>query len=338
MEPIAMPDEDFDPIKIKMSEALDRRFAKFDFAYDNSPRSQDGSVAVSCYVAFGERRQKGQKDRVYTIGIKFAFLDIMEVECLFQPNMELQEQLQKGMLKELTTSTSRRDHDVSLGGTASANADLHLRTPKSAVGIKAGGAYKSANNIDERREIQHERYRVRWVAGGCEFGERRQSVPYDPARVLRGYFLNGNWGRLVPSRGVPKYGAAITLVLPKGMLSVTPESESLTDLIPKAKQRQEDDAFNALKSAVAGWVLESELSSHPHPAGYNRDREELVLAHGQVVVDLSGVKLVAATSENPMLPPQAVAPALPAPEQSEAPLTKKGTRRLRKVSPGTSKT
>jgi hypothetical protein len=50
-------DDEIDPINIRMSQALDRRFARFDFASDNSPQSEGGSVAINGSVAFGIRHQ-----------------------------------------------------------------------------------------------------------------------------------------------------------------------------------------------------------------------------------------------------------------------------------------
>lgn len=324
-----MADDDFDPIQIKWSEPLDRCFAKFDFGSDNSPRDPDGSIPIRGSVAFGVRRQKGRRDRAYTIGIKFAFLEIREAECQFKQNMELQQQVQEGILKERATSTDAGGHDFCAN--AEASGSRSASTAKSAAGLKASGGYRKAKKTNSRREQQYEFYRVRWVASGCEFGDSRHGNPYNEAGILRGVFLDGNWGELVPNRGALRYGAEINLLLAKGGLTVTPESRHLSDRLPDAKQRQANDAFEALKSAVAGWVLENELSSRRRSKGYDNDRDELVLAHGKVAVDLSTLKPLLDRPQNPMLLPQPAATVLPPADHLAKAAPRKRTPQPRKM-------
>ncbi len=317
-----MADDDFDPIRIQWSEPLDRCFAKFDFWSDNSPRDPDGSIPIRGSVAFGVRRQKGKRDRAYAIGIKFAFLEIMEAECQFKQNMELQQQVQEGILKERATATDEGSLDFR--GAAEVSAKAGARTANCATGLKTGGGYQKVKKTNSKREQQYELYRVRWVASGCEFGDRKQGNPYDDEGILRGIFLNGHWGDLVPKRGILRYGAEIKLLLPKGGLTVTPESKHISDRFPDAKQRQANDAFDALKSAVAGWVLETELSSCRRPKGYDNDRDELVLAHGKIAVELSTRKLLFERPENRVPLQQPAATALPPTDHlAEAPPRKR---------------
>lgn len=324
-----MDEDDFDPIRIDISEAFDARFAKFGFVSDNSPRAPDGSINLTGSVAFGGRRVKGSVDRYYNIGIKFAYLDIKETNCVFDRNMKLEEIVQKGMLKESLAERSQRERSAKVGGDASLRAGSTGAKPN--AGLTASGKFGAENSIDQRSEIQHESYRVRWVARGCQFGERKYGNPYDPDGILEGVFLNGIWGRLLPNRHALQYGAQITLVIPKGKLSVTPEAWSIRDIIPTSNRDQQDDAFNALKSAVAGWAVEGSLAAHCHPEGYDSDAGELVLAAGVVAVDLRKFEQIAASGPDARLPASASIPEIAPPVPTEANTPAKPSPRPRKA-------
>lgn len=191
-------DDEIDPINIRMSQALDRRFARFDFASDNSPQSEGGSVAINGSVAFGIRHQTSPSGRMYTISIRGAFLEIIEHKCRFERNMDLQEKVQKGALIEKSKSTEHDDREVGLNVNSNANQKVIARD----WGVKGSltGKYKRKLSDENKTELQYELFRVRWEAGGCRFGDSHRGDPYSPDGTLKGVFLNGTWGHLIPNR------------------------------------------------------------------------------------------------------------------------------------------
>lgn len=205
-----MNDEDFDPIDITMSRALDRRFARFDVVSDNSPKNPDDGVDINGSVSFGVRRQAGGSGRLYEIGVKCAFLEIVEANCSFKPDSAVQEILQKGKVSARSSSSRSKDHDVS----AEAGANADLTDPAGAGRAKGVGRYRRSKKSEERQERQYEVRRVYWTSGGCQFGERGKGDPFHSDGVLDGVFLNGKWGRLTPGRKVDGYAVRFTLLLP----------------------------------------------------------------------------------------------------------------------------
>jgi hypothetical protein len=278
--------EEFDPITIKITTTFDRRFAQFYFASDNSPQEPDGSIPIRGQVSFGVRRQPGRNGRAYRIGVRSAFLEIKLVQCRFEPNLAREKKIQDGAYKERSSSERERGHEMNAGADASGSAALNA--PKAGAGAKASAALRKKGKQSDKGERQFERYRLRWEAGGWRFGDMTHGDLYDPEGILRGPFLqDGDWGRLIPDRDAAKYGARIVLLVQEGMLAVTPESPHWMEKFIDQSERQEADAFNALKAAVAGWVLENELSTSSHPNGFDEEQKELVLARGDVAVDLS---------------------------------------------------
>jgi hypothetical protein len=269
-----------DPILIRMTEALDKRFAGFYFSSDNSPRDPDNSISINGRVEFGERNQSAD-GRCYEIGIRGAFLEVSAIQCTFEPNLKLQDQPQEGFiaesLKTKKSNTKKRELTVGIGGkVAQAGAE----------GSVHGSAEASFDKLDGSERISEHReqiYRVRWEAGGWKFGDRAHGDVFEPQGLLHGLYLNGNWGRLMPHRGKTQYGARFTLLVQKGNLSVERPDPSVRDLIP-FKRSPEDCAFEALKSEVSAWFVESQLT---RPAnGFDKERAELVLAQGAVSVNL----------------------------------------------------
>ena len=193
-----MPDEPFDPIQIAMSQALDRRFARFDFATDNSPSDPDKSIPLRGSVEFGVRRQKGAR-RTYKIGIKCAFLEIEVENGRFEHNMKMQEQVQAGKLQE--SGETSRQQERKVGTNVRLEAETNALAVKASAVAKATGALEDARRSDETSKWQYDRYRVQWVAGGVRFGDF-DGDPYNRCALLVGVFLeNGNWGSIVPNRG-----------------------------------------------------------------------------------------------------------------------------------------
>lgn len=288
-EIIAMAEQEFDPIKIKITTTLDRRFAQFYFASDNSPQEPDGSIPIRGQVSFGVRRQPAQQGRAYIIGVRSAFLEIQLSGCRFEENPKHEEKVQDGSFKEHALSERETGHDINAGAEASIKAELS--SLKGGVGAKADAKMRHKGTRSEKGERQFECYRLRWEAGGWRFGDMTRGDFYEPDGILRGAFLrDGDWGRLIPDRDTTKYAARMLLLVQDGMLSVTPEATHWTEIVSDQDEAPEADAFNALKAAVAGWVVENELSSVSHPQGFDCERRELVLARGDVTVDLSDLK------------------------------------------------
>ena len=282
---MSMKQSERDPIEILIAKPLDKRFAGFYFSADNSPRDVDNSISISGRVEFGERHQSADGDRRYRIGIRGAFLEINAVQCIFDPNLKLQDQPQAGVIAE---SLKTKTHQATKAGLTAA---IKGKVARGDVDLSAFGSAKAAfdrsNGSEKTMERSDQIYRVRWEAGGCKFGDRIHGDIFEPQGPLRGLFLNGTWGRLTPHRGSTRYSSRFTLLVQKGNLFVERLAASVRDLIP-FKPSPEDRAFEALKSEVSAWFVESQLTGPAN--GFDKEREELVLAQGEVSVNLGALE------------------------------------------------
>lgn len=278
---MSMKQSERDPIEILIADPLDRRFAGFYFSADNSPRDVDNSISINGRVEFGERNQSADGHRRHRIGVRGAFLEINAVRCNFEPNLKLQDQPQAGFFAE---TQKTKTHQATKTGL---NAAIKGKVARGDVDISASGSadasFNRSNGLEKTSERRDQIYRVRWEAGGCKFGDRTHGDPLESQGPLRGLFLNGAWGRLMPHRGETQYGARFTLLVQKGNLFVERLDPSMLDLMP-FKRSPEDSAFEALKSEVSAWYVEQQLTGQAN--GFDKERAELVLAHGAVSVNL----------------------------------------------------
>jgi hypothetical protein len=276
-----MKQSERDPIEILIADPLDRRFAGFYFSADNSPRDIDNSISINGRVEFGERHQSADGDRRYRIGIRGAFLEVNSAQCNFEPNLKLQDQSQEGFFAE--TQKTKTHQAIKAGLTAA----IKGKVARGDVGISASGSadagFDRSNGSEKTMKRSYQIYRVRWEAGGCKFGDRTHGDPLESQGPLRGLFLNGDWGRLMPHRGETQYGARFTLLVQKGNLFVERLETSIWDRLT-LKPSPEDCAFEALKGEVSAWYVEQQLTGQAD--GFDKERAELVLAQGAVSVNL----------------------------------------------------
>lgn len=280
----AMAGESDDPIQLRIPAPFDRRFARIAFDAGNAPRDPDGAVALRGSVAFGDRLLTAASGRSYRVGAGFAILLIEEAECDYAPNVSLEQKLQEGRFKE--TRAYKATRACSAGAKAGGKAG--------AQGLDGGAQAQAAASAQAShalsRETVHEVHRLRYVAGGWEFGDVAHGDRLSAEGVLKGLFLDGIWGSLRPQAGAQTYGAQVRLVLPKGGLRVVSHDETLTERLGDGLRggdaRRRGDAFDLLKDRVAGWAAESALEAAEAGGCYDAARQELTLAHGAVAVDL----------------------------------------------------
>lgn len=276
----AMNNSDKDPISLDIGRTLDQRFADFGISTDNLPSSADGSVKIHGFADFAVRRQLGKSNRAYILGIRSAFLEIRTMNCDFHPNPEMDDCLQKGKFSEKNQKKQEDKRDWSIKAVTKVSQEI--------TGATASGGAGFSNEKHAKTDLtfQYSEYRVRWEAGGWRLGDIVHGDRLDRDGILRGRFLRGLWGTLLPSRGTSEYGAVFRLLLQKGSISIIPEEWELNDYYPGSKRKNEDDAFQGLLRASAEWLIEDDVKK------FDSGRSELLLGFGHIHVDLDLLRTI----------------------------------------------
>jgi hypothetical protein len=97
----------------------------------------------------------------------------------------------------------------------------------------------------------------------------------------------------------------------KGSLFVERLDPSVRDRFP-LQRSPEDCAFEALKNEVSAWFVESQLTGPAN--GFDKEREELVLAQGEVSVNLAAFESTGVEEKSGKLVEAPTTLALPPPE------------------------
>ncbi|WP_139017488.1 hypothetical protein [Bradyrhizobium sp. STM 3809] len=258
---------------------LDVRLAElYVSTLENRPKEPTMSLTLKGHIALGESSIQGLSGRPYRIAVRQAFLAVLpSTGCQFDPNPAIDDFVQRGRLVDQRISGT--EGDISFGGDVS--------TSNKGVVVRAKGALQ---RHQKRKVDTHvDRVRARYVAGGFRIGENTGGDPVSSSDILDGTYLRGLWGELHPSSSVRQYGILLKLLVPDGMLSVTPLHHKMSDRFPTAKKKSHNDGFDALKRAVAGWVIERHLRSANATDGYDKERNELLLCQAELDVDLSKV-------------------------------------------------
>ncbi len=280
-------DEASDPIKIELSPAMDRRLAQLNFSSDNSPRDPNNATPLRGAVSFGTKYLRSNNSRNYQIKIRSAFLNIVEKNCRFVRNENVDKKIQNSKYEEVKI-TKEKEKMTSESGVELSTTQLKF---KGNLGI--GGKLTNNTEIMVDTRQQYDVYIQRWASGGFEIGDPSVGDPRERDGCLKGDFMSGvGWGELVPDRHAQQYGALVQVLIRKGGLSVELEKAPFFDGINLSRSGQNDEAFDLLKSAVASWAVENQLVSGQLVSGqfkdgHNENSNELVLAEGKIHVDLT---------------------------------------------------
>lgn len=279
-----MSDDEVSPIRIAVANPLDQYMARLSFKTDNNcPNSADNSVDVRGSVDFGIARQMGKSGRTYEIGAREAFLEIVGKNCDFHPNPEMEKRVSDHEYQE--TVTSKKHVRKKVGGL------FGLKVP--ALAQQASLDASVSGNIDSERDhdvIAKRDYYFfwqHWMSCGFQIGDAGGKKPEILSAAITGRFLSGIWGCVKPFHRANSYYVEVSLLLSPEALTVVPTTYRPKDIFGLRNKLRPDDAFAALKSAVAAWVVAEELQLQNRAGGFDNQRNQLVIAHGRIDVNLS---------------------------------------------------